>query len=234
MHLRPRLVRAVSTLRTLPSARSSGQIIVLFAVFVIVLMVLAGSAYDYASIVTDDARLQNAVDSAVLAGSDSLVSSSGQPAATAIVIAQATAQAYLSANGVAAATPGTNVTMTFPTSTPVGANPPSTIIENMSLNVTRNHPNAFWPLVGINSVNLQGAGGAHAARSMLDVVLSLDTTGSLVTSHAVPKSALAATPVSSAPSTVAASRASRTSSTFTAPVAQPANTSNRVRTMKRC
>jgi len=63
MHLRPRLVRAVSTLRTLPSARSSGQIIVLFAVFVIVLMVLAGSAYDYASIVTDDARLQNAVDS---------------------------------------------------------------------------------------------------------------------------------------------------------------------------
>jgi Flp pilus assembly protein TadG len=183
MHQPPRLVRAVSTLRTLPSARSSGQIIVLFAVFVIVLMVLAGSAYDYASIVTDDARLQNAVDSAVLAGSNSLVSSSGQPAATAIVIAQATAQAYLAANGVATATPGTNVVMTFPTSTPVGANPSSAIIENMSLSVTRNHPNSFWPLVGINSVNLQGAGGAHAARSMLDVVLSLDTTGSLVTSH---------------------------------------------------
>src|SRR5216684_1407248 len=193
MHLRPRLVRAVSTLRTLPSARSSGQIIVLFALFVIVLMVLAGSAYDYASIVTDDARLQNAVDSAVLAGSNSLVSSSGQPAATAIVIAQATAQAYLAANGVATATPGTNVVMTFPTSTPVGGAASSAVIENMTLNVTRNHPNAFWPLVGINSVNLQGAGGAHAARSMLDVVLSLDTTGSLVNSHNLSDSTLGVT-----------------------------------------
>ena len=125
---RLRLVRAVSTLRTLPNARASGQIIVLFAVFVIVLMVLAGSAYDYASIVTDDARLQNAVDSAVLAGSNSLVSSSGLPAATAIVVAQSTAAAYLAANDVAIATPGTNVVMAFPTSTPVGAAASSSVL----------------------------------------------------------------------------------------------------------
>ena len=170
-----------------PLMRQSGQIIVLFAVFMIVLMVLAGSAYDYASIVVDDARLQNAVDAAVLAGSDSLVANSGQPAQTQVAIAQSTAVAYLAANGVATATPGTNVNVTMPTSTPIPGVPtpatPMALYENMTINVTRSHPTAFWPLVGLPSVNLHSSGGAHAARSMLDVALSLDTTGSLVLSH---------------------------------------------------
>jgi Flp pilus assembly protein TadG len=171
--------------RTQAPSREPGQIIVLFAVFVIVLMVLAGSAYDYASIVVDDARLQNAVDAAVLAGSNSLVSNAAQPGTTAVAVARSTAVAYLAVNGVATATPGTNITMTFPPSTPIPGIPtPSTqLYENMTVDVTRSHPNSFWPLIGLNSVNLHGVGGAHAARSMLDVYLSLDTTGSLVTSQ---------------------------------------------------
>src|SRR5579864_3084633 len=104
------------SLRDRIASRETGQILVLFAVFVIVLMVLAGSAYDYASIVVDDARLQNAVDAAVLAGSDTLAQNSSLPSGTPVALAQATAQAYLASNGVATATPGTNVTMTFPTS----------------------------------------------------------------------------------------------------------------------
>ena len=40
--------------RALAAKRESGQILILFAVFLIVLMVLAGSAYDYASIVVDE------------------------------------------------------------------------------------------------------------------------------------------------------------------------------------
>src|SRR4030081_729033 len=75
-----RLSTCVNQLKQIGGRRESGQIIVLFAVFVIVLMVLAGSAYDYASIVTDDARLQNSVDAAVLAGSNSLVSRAPLPA----------------------------------------------------------------------------------------------------------------------------------------------------------
>jgi hypothetical protein len=59
------------------------------------------------------------------------------------------------------------------------------LYENMTINVTRNHLTAFWPLIGLPSVNLNSTGGAHAARSMLDVVLSLDTTGSLVLSNNV-------------------------------------------------
>ena len=41
-----RLSTWLNQLRTIGGRRESGQIIVLFAVFIIVLMVLAGSAYD--------------------------------------------------------------------------------------------------------------------------------------------------------------------------------------------
>ncbi len=163
--------------------RESGQIVVLFAAFLMVLLILAGSAYDYASIVVDDARLQNAVDAASLAAASALAANAALPALTAEAVAQSTAVQYLSQNTVAATTPGTNVVMAFPTSTPVGTNPPSSVIENLTLSVTRNHPTAFWPLVGISSVNLQAAGSAGAARNMLDIMLTLDTTGSLVLSN---------------------------------------------------
>ncbi len=166
-----------------PARREAGQIIVLFAVFMIVLLVLAGSAYDFASIVADEARLQNAVDASTLAASNSLAANNRLPALTAGAVAQATAVQYLAQNGVATATPGTNVVFAFPTSTPVGANPPSSALENLTLNVSRSHPTAFWPLVGIANVNMQGSGAAHAARNMLDVMLTLDTTGSLVLSN---------------------------------------------------
>ena len=46
-----------------PSRHQAAQVMVLFAIFLVVLMLLAGSAYDYGSIVLDDAKLQNAVDS---------------------------------------------------------------------------------------------------------------------------------------------------------------------------
>src|SRR5688500_409244 len=106
-------------------SRARGQVIVLFAIFMIVLMVLAGSAYDYASIVVEDARLQNAIDSASLAGANSLSMNVAQPRETAKAIAEATSRAYLAANGYATATPHTNIQYTFPTSTPVAAGTPA-------------------------------------------------------------------------------------------------------------
>lgn len=172
----------LSRLRKASSARESAQVIVLFAVFLIVLLVLAGSAYDYASIVVDDARLQNAVDAASLSASNALALNVQQPVLTQEALAQAAAVAYLAQDGVATATPGTNIVIAFPSSTPVGVNPPSAIIENLTLTATRKHPTSFWPLIGINNVNIQGVGAAGAARSMLDVMLTLDTTGSLVQS----------------------------------------------------
>jgi Flp pilus assembly protein TadG len=156
--------------------REPAQIIVLFAVFIIVLMVLAGSAYDYASIVVDDARLQNAVDAAALAGSNALSANANKTGGTPVAIASATTGAYLQANGVSG---NATVTMAFPTSTPPAI---AGSYENIQLQVNQNHPTAFWPLVGINSVKLSDGGNAHAARNMVDVMLVLDTTGSEVIS----------------------------------------------------
>ena len=173
-----RLIRAF---RGRASAREEGQIIVLFAVFMITLMVLAGSAFDYATIVVDDTRLQNAVDASVLAGSDALSQNAVKGYGTVTTMARATTTEYLRLNGVATSTPGTNITITFPTSTPVaGATPPATPFpENITVAVTRNHPTSFWPLIGISSVNMVDVGSARAARGMIDVMLSLDTTASM-------------------------------------------------------
>ncbi|HEV7666413.1 MAG TPA: pilus assembly protein TadG-related protein [Chloroflexota bacterium] len=180
----PNFRQLVQRLRSLSiGGHEPGQIIVLFAVFLVVLMVLAGSAYDYASIVVDDARLQNAVDAAALAGSNSLSANAALPGTTPVAIASATTAAYLTANGVTSGA-GTTINMTFPASTPVPGMPTPIApqYENIQLSVTRNHPTAFWPLIGINQVSMHDAGSAHAARNMVDVMLSLDTTGSEVIS----------------------------------------------------
>lgn len=184
--MRARLAR-LGAAGQLARGRESGQIIVLFAVFVIVLLVLAGSAYDYASIVVDDAKLQNAIDAASLAGANVLASNELLPYGTPAAMTRATVTRYLADNGYATQTPGTIINVTFPTSTPVPSTTPVPSVtppaEAVHVDVTRSHPTAFWPLVGIPSVNLHGGANAHAGRSMLDIVLSLDTTGSLVLSN---------------------------------------------------
>jgi Flp pilus assembly protein TadG len=174
--------------RRLLRTREAGQIIVLFAVFIVVLTVVAGSAYDYGSIVIDDAKLQNAVDSAVLAGSESLSSNATLPYGTPAAMAQSTAMAYLSLNSVGTATPGTNISITFPTSTPVAGIPtPATpVVENIDIRVSRTHATSFWRLVGINNVTNQDGGRAQAARGLIDVMLVMDTTNSMVASGSIP------------------------------------------------
>lgn len=181
--MRTRLQHAVRAARS----RESGQIMIMFAVFLVVLLVLAGSAYDYASIVVDDAQLQNAVDASLLAGSDALsrnISKGPSAAQTAAVVA---ATDYLRDNGVEHAPPKTTVNITFPTPTPVnGVTIPNPPLENVRVDVKRQHQTAFWPLVGINQVGMSGGGTARAARGLIDVVVAVDTTRSEVISGSIP------------------------------------------------
>ena len=174
MHLR------LQALRERLRSRQAGQILVLFAVFVIVLMVLAGSAYDYASIVVDDARLQNAVDAAALAGADSLTQNELQAPPTQVAWAEATTQAYLSQDGVTSSNASIAITPIPYAPGALTPTPVATMYTGISVAVSRNHPTAFWPLVGINSVTLHDAGQAQANNTMMDIMLSMDTTGSLV------------------------------------------------------
>jgi Flp pilus assembly protein TadG len=163
--------------------RETGQIMVLFAVFIVVLMVLAGSAFDYASIVADDARLQNAVDAAALAGSDALASNQGQPSA--VAVAQTVTTQYLTYNHVTSSNATIAITP-LPYVPPAGTPTPNPVIyDGIGVSVTRNHPTSFWPLVGIPNVTLRGSAQAHGARTMLDVMLSLDMTYSEVMSGSI-------------------------------------------------
>jgi Flp pilus assembly protein TadG len=169
--------------RALATRRESGQILILFAVFLIVLMVLAGSAYDYASIVVDEARLQNAVDAAALAGSDKLASSQGQPSP--VAAAQTATTQYLNSNHVDTTNATIGITA-LPYVPPAGTPTPVTpIYDGIGVDVTRNHSTAFWPLVGIPNVTLHDAAQAHGARTMLDVTLVLDMTYSEVMSGSI-------------------------------------------------
>jgi Flp pilus assembly protein TadG len=174
-----RLRNQLTTLRTGYNQREPGQIILLFAVFVIVLMVLAGSAYDYASIVVDDAQLQNTVDAASLAGANALSTNAWKGNGTPQAIASATAASYLASNGVST---NATITIAFPTSTPVPNQPTPVVaipVDNIDMQVTRSHQTAFWPLIGIPQVTMSNGGNAHAARGLVDVMLSLDMTYSM-------------------------------------------------------
>lgn len=174
--------------RALLGSEQRGQIMVLFAVFLIVLLVLAGSAYDYASIVIDDAQLQNAADAALLAGSDSLTRNVGAGATPAEQTAVAVTKSYLQSNGLDISATTTSINIVFPTSTPVAGvpTPAHPVPDNMKLQVSRPHQTAFWPLVGVPRVSVAGGGQARAARGLIDVVVAIDTTLSEQLSASIP------------------------------------------------
>jgi Flp pilus assembly protein TadG len=162
---------------------------VLFAVFLVVLLVLAGSAYDYASIVIDNAQLQNATDAALLAGSDSLSRNAAAGPTPAQQTAVAVAKSYLQNNGVDTTSTQTTYSITFPTSTPVAGVPtPATAVpDNLKLSVSRQHQTAFWPLIGVPQVTVAGGGQARSARGLIDVVVAIDTTLSEQLSSSIPQ-----------------------------------------------
>ncbi|HEY0580825.1 MAG TPA: TadE/TadG family type IV pilus assembly protein, partial [Chloroflexota bacterium] len=138
--------------------------------------------YDYASIVVDDAQLQNTVDAASLAGANSLSTNAWKGNGTPQAIASATAASYLTTNGVNIGSANTTVNITFPTSTPIAGVPTPTTpipVDNIQMQVTRSHQTAFWPLIGIPQVTMSNGGNAHAARGLVDVMLSLDMTYSM-------------------------------------------------------
>jgi Flp pilus assembly protein TadG len=170
-------------------SKDTGQIMVLFAVFLVVLLILAGSAFDYASIVIDNAQLQNAADAALLAGSDSLSRHFAAGPGPAQQTALAVSKNYLQYNGVDTTSTNTTYSITFPTSTPVAGVPtPATPVpDNLKLSVARQHQTAFWPLIGVPEVTVNGGGQARAARGLIDVVVAIDTTLSEQNSQSIPQ-----------------------------------------------
>ncbi|HZO28535.1 MAG TPA: pilus assembly protein TadG-related protein [Chloroflexota bacterium] len=167
--------------QALSTRRVKGQIAYM-AVLLTSLMGLAGAGVDYGLIVVESARLQNALDAGVLAGARALVLSTAATQGAATNPASGTrnyddeqaAKAFLVSNGYNVT--GLNgVTFTFSSSASVkGASN-----DTMQINGTVVKPTSFWKAIGINSTTITQRATAVSTGGMVDVMLSLDLTGSM-------------------------------------------------------
>lgn len=154
--------------------RSPGQMIVLMAFFMIVFLVLVGTAVDYGLILREEQQLQNAIDAAALAGARGMIfaPTPGIPAA------QATAAAYLRLYGYEQGDLyNTNIVYAFTTPT---AGPTPRPLDSMQITVSRTKPTVFWRIVGINQTTFSQTARARPGQGQLfDVVIAFDETASM-------------------------------------------------------
>lgn len=152
-----------------------GQVALYMAVILMALMGLAGSGVDYGLIVFESARLQHALDAASLAGARALVTSTGSSQTARNSDGETAATTYLGLQGYVTATNGATFTFAESASdTATGA-----INDTMQVNAVLVKPTSFWKVVGINSTTLNRSATAVASGGMVDVMLSLDLTGSM-------------------------------------------------------
>jgi Flp pilus assembly protein TadG len=149
-------------------ASESGQIFILTTFVMIAFIGMLGTAVDYGGVLVDRTALQNAIDAASLAAAQTLVAN-GTPNTTA---AQTTAIQYLATNGYAQG-PDTVVQVTFPPTPGSGA------LQSVQIVVTRTHPTMFVQILGYPTISFTVQATASAGQQMVDVMLSLDLTGSM-------------------------------------------------------
>ena len=175
------IVRWCQGWQALSTRRVKGQIAVYMAVLLTSLMGLAGAGVDYGLIVIESSRLQNALDAASLAGARALVLSTAatQGAATNPAVGtrnyegQQAANNFLISNGYTNGANGATFTFT-PSASVTGASN-----DTMQVSGTVIKPTSFWKAIGINSTTLTQTATAVSTGGMVDVMLSLDLTGSM-------------------------------------------------------
>jgi Flp pilus assembly protein TadG len=150
----------------------SGQILLIAALSQIVFLVVVGFAVDYGFWLLERQKLQNAVDAASLAGARALVDG----ATPGVTAARATTLDYLDRHGYRTDA-DTTVAVTFP----IGA---GGMIESVAVAVERTRETYFVRLVGVEEVEVDARATAAVDRRMIDIMLSLDLTGSMELSGA--------------------------------------------------
>jgi Flp pilus assembly protein TadG len=142
------------------------------AILVPVLFGLIGSGVDYGFLVVERGKMQNAVDTATLAGVRLLVTTPGGTAA-AQTAAQNLAASYLAQYGYTA--DGTTIVPTYTFSTSPGSN----MVDTLQVDLMVRKTMYFWRVIGIQNTPLTARAKATAGGGMVDVILSLDTTFSM-------------------------------------------------------
>jgi Flp pilus assembly protein TadG len=146
----------------------SGQILVIAALVQVVLLVFVGFAVDYGALLLERTRLQNAADAASLAGARALVDGPSPG----VTPARAAVTTYLDLHGYRSDAT-TTIAISFPPSPGTGA------IESVQIAVSRIRPTYFIRLVGIDRSTVAANATAAVDRRLIDIMLSLDVTGSM-------------------------------------------------------
>ncbi|MFQ5944667.1 MAG: pilus assembly protein TadG-related protein [Anaerolineae bacterium] len=142
-----------------------GQALPYVALMFITILVVVGFAVDIGLTFVEKARLQTAADAAALAGSQALGNSG-----ICDPNAKDAAENYLQLNGF------DTVNDTWSTSCSNDSYGKLTIFN---LNLSRPSDTAFMGLLGIRTISLGAAATSQYATTMLDVIISVDTTGSM-------------------------------------------------------
>jgi len=137
------------------------------------LMGLAGAGVDYGQAVIESARLQNAIDAASLAGSRALITSNGANQTARNTDGTTAATSFLALHGYTTGVNGATFVLT-PSASDGGV-----YSDTMRIDGTVVKPTSFWKVIGINNTTLNQAATAVASGGMVDVMLSLDLTGSM-------------------------------------------------------
>src|SRR4051812_10989988 len=139
-------VRLFGRLAGLQVRRQSGQVVVYSALLLTVLMGLAGAGVDYGLIVVESAKLQNALDTAALAGARAMVTATS--AGNQVAAGEAAAANYLSRQGYTEGANGAHFVYSE------SASDGGVWLDTMTVVGTVAKPTSFWKIIGINTTNL--------------------------------------------------------------------------------
>ena len=157
----------------LQARRQSGQVVVYTAMLLTVVMGLAGAGVDCGLIVAEKARLQNALAAAALAGARAMITSTASTQGGRDAAGEAAAANYLGLHGYT--TVLNDAAFTYAESAQDGG----AFHDTMTVVGTVAMPTRFWRILGINTTNLNQRSVAAAGAGMVDVMMSLDLSGSM-------------------------------------------------------
>jgi Flp pilus assembly protein TadG len=146
-----------------------GQMFAMAAVLFTLILLVGGLSADYGTTYLAHSKFRNAADAAALAGANER---QRNPAGGEAAV-RAVALEYLALHGYVPDPPTTTIDVILVPPVPGGA------AETVRVVTTRSQPTFFLRLIGISAVNFAATTEAQNGGGFLDVVLSLDITGSM-------------------------------------------------------
>ncbi len=142
-----------------------GQMALFGAMFMVLVLIVGGMTVDYGIVYLGAARFRHAMDQAALAGTNELQRNPGGGTAA----AQAVVVDFMSKHGYVDDA-NTDIVVTF------GSSPSG---QTVTVDGTLRRRTFFLQMIGVNEVSLGSSVTATAGGNPIDVVLSVDTTGSM-------------------------------------------------------